>query len=219
MKFGEKIAAFARAHVGCSAHHNPDLYLEAVAPPADRTGPHVAYFISPHPPSTCALFASRCLADGGGLDDKEINEDYALEVGSAVANVQIVAQRRNALEHTTCPTVPFAEGDIVIIDGPPYGVHVVVITEDVTVQPDGSWTGKTAQGGQADGGVQAFDSSWHVRGGKMYAGTGQRNVIMVARAAKFGIDDNVVAQPEISGPEADGGTATGRADYPEDAPT
>ncbi len=189
MTGGEKIAAFAKAHAPCAAHANLALYLSAVAPPADRVSPGSAYF-TPHPPSTCALFASRCMADGAGITDREINEDYTLEIGSAVVNVQTVAMRRGAWKPGT-PTEPFRVGDIPIIDGPPYGVHVIVCVEDCAVAADGSWTGATVQGGQGDGGVQAFASSWHWRGGKLYAGTGERYVIGVVRAALLGCDDAV----------------------------
>lgn len=189
MKFGQRVAAFARAHAGCSAHHNPALYLEAVAPPADRTTAWGAAYFLASPPSTCALFASRCQA-AGGCDDEEINGSYSTRIGSAVGNVQTVAMRRRAWE-PGMPNAPFEEGDIPIIDGPPYGVHVIVCVEDCVVQPDGSWRGRTVQGGQADGGVQAFDSTWHFRDGKLYAGDSQRHVIGVARAAKMRMDDDV----------------------------
>jgi hypothetical protein len=193
---GEKIAAFARAHAPAACHSNLALYLDAVAPDVDHVPPGSSYF-TPHPPSTCALFASRCLSKGAGLVDREITEDYTHEIGTAVANVQVVAMRRKAWILGT-PSEPFQIGDIPIIDGPPYGVHVIVCVEDCTVGPDGSWRGQTVQGGQGDGGVQAFASSWQWRGRELYAGTSQRHVIGFVRASLLGCDDAITGAVSVA---------------------
>jgi hypothetical protein len=200
--FGQKIGTWARAHTDCSVLKNKELYLESVAPPADRVqGAGLRYMMAG--PSTCALYGCRALADGGGLTDEEITEDYTLEIGTAVANVQIVAARHLALERLvafgtaakagehTLPVDPFLEGDIVIINGPPWGVHVIVCTGDVAVSADGqTWTGPTCQGGQANGGVESFASTWHVRPDalgqlRLFAGSGARYVVQIVRASAF----------------------------------
>lgn len=208
MTFGQRVGAWARVHVNASVHHNQALYLESVAPLADRSDPSgLHYFLAG--PSTCALYACRALGDGGGLDDpechdQEITRSYVQEIGTAVANVQIVGGRHHALETFTpfgwatdqlphAPIETFLEGDIPIINGPPYGVHVIVCSGDAVVQPDGSWRGPTCQGGQADGGVQAFDTTWTFRQDsrgliRCFAGASQRHVIAVVRAAKIDAD-------------------------------
>lgn len=192
MKIGEKGAAWAKAHTDCSVHHNPALYLESVAPACDREpGPGMRYFMAG--PSTCALYASRMYGDGFGLTDKELHESYTLEIGTAVANVQTVASRRGALEqygHGQHPTEPFCAGDVVTIDGPPHGVHVIVIVGDAVMEAGGRWRTDICQGGQGDGGVASGVCDWEVRAdGMMYPSpTSQRRVIMVCRARKFGMD-------------------------------
>lgn len=191
--FGNCLASFAETHTGCTAHINVPLYLEAVAPDVDHVEPGLAYFVNARPPSTCGLFGSRCIAAALASMGLPVPDYFTLsypgrEIGEAVENVEKAATSHGAWEPGT-PTAPFLRGDIVVIG---YEEHVVVCTADVTVQPDGSWTGETAQGGQIDGGVQAFASTWHWKTGKLYAGTaaanGTRYVLGVMRATKMAPD-------------------------------
>lgn len=219
MKFGTRVVVWASGHANCSVHHNQGLYLESVAPAIDRGSDRGRrYFLAG--PSTCALYVCRAWGDcEAGLDDPELHDieltmSYVDEIGTAVENIQKVAARRGALEqgtpsherviatapdgHTTFSGGPFEAGDVVIIDGPPYGVHCVLIMEDATVLPDGSWSCAINQGGQSDGGVvatgvangqiDAIDVRWHWRDGKLFAGDGARNVIAVCRARAMDLD-------------------------------
>ena len=208
MKFGSKKSTYSKAHAGVSAHVKPDEYLIAAAPPPDRTsaqGRH--YFLSA--PSTCALAEMRALGDcEDGLEDIELHESYVEHhIGEAVTIVENVYARRGALERftgyggvggVTLPTKPFEAGDTPIIDGPPYGIHVIGCTEDVTVSADGlTWTGTTRQGGQGDGGIMAFNSSWHVKKDvhgqdRLFAGDGLRYVVAVGRVGMLGRDTDDV---------------------------
>ncbi len=210
MKFGSKKSAYSKAHAGVAAHTKPDEYLTAAAPPPDRTSQRGrAYFlgIGGSPPSTCALAEIRALADcEDGLEDIELHESYVdHHIGEAVTIVENVYARRGALERfaaygqvaapgqATLPTAPFEAGDTPIIDGPPYGVHVIGCTEDVTVVDEHTWTGTTRQGGQGDGGIMAFNSSWHVKMDihgqpRLFAGDGQRYVVAIGRVGKLGRD-------------------------------
>jgi hypothetical protein len=189
--FGDALADFAVAHAGCAAHVDVERYLEAVAPLVDRTGPERYYYVN-KPPSTCGLSASQSIAAamvamGLPVPDR-FDESYPKdEIGTAVSNVETTAKEHGAWEAGE-PTEPFKRGDVVLIDGPPYGEHVVQCVADVVVNADGSWSGRTVQGGQADGGVQAFDSTWRFEGGELYAGLSKRDVRGVMRAAKMAPD-------------------------------
>lgn len=223
MKLGQQIAAFARAHAGCDQSHNAKMYQEAVVPVADRGTPFEAqYFDHNANLSTCALFGDQCLAAGessqGAPVDLKLSGHYI--IGTAVGNVQWVGGEHSALESYgpgEHPTEPIAEGDLVIIDGPPYGVHVIVNVEDAEVLADGRWRAKTVEGGQANGGVQAFEHFWEVRGGSMYPShTSQRRVIAVIRARKFGFDTDAApgevvraaASEDVAPAAVDEGTAS-----------
>lgn len=200
MKFGQRVASFARAHAGCDQSTHPDMYREAVVPKADRGTSFEAQYFRHNPNlSTCALFGDQCLAageEGQGAPIDLVLENHYI-IGTAVGNVQFVGGEHNALERYApgqYPTEPFAEGDIPIIDGPPYGVHVIVNVEDAEVLADGRWRAKTVEGGQANGGVQAFEHFWEVRNGSMYpSSTSHRRVIAVVRARKFGFDTEEIS--------------------------
>lgn len=201
MKFGARIAAFARAHVGASAHGG-DLakYREAVEHKADVGTAWARTYYETIAPSTCALFACECLAeaeDDATEDGVPVVKDDVLEahyhVGQAVADSENVAAAHRALEFYppgTHPTEPFAEGDIPIVDGPPWGVHEIVVTSDAVPVAGGRWHTDTAQGGQSDGGIAAIACEWEVRrDGSMYpSATSARRVVFVIRAGKFEYD-------------------------------
>ena len=230
MKFGSKSSAHAKTHAGCSVHVNTALYFESVAPVPDRTsvvGRH--YFLAG--PSTCALAAIRNVCDcEDGIEDIQGHESYAEHhIGEAVTIIEEIFARRGALERftgygqeggDTLPLTPFQAGDVPIIDGPPYGIHVITCTEDVTVSEDGkTWTGQTQQGGQGDGGVMLFASSWHVKPDgrgqpRLFAGDGQRYVVAVGRVGKLGrdTDDTPENVTDNAGPDTVPAAAPGTGD-------
>ncbi len=233
MKFGLLKATYSKAHAGVSAHVKPDEYLIAAAPLPDRTsmqGRH--YFLSA--PSTCALAEMRALGDcENGIEDIELHESYVEHhIGEAVSIVENVYIRRGALERfagygqvatsgqATLPTEPFEAGDTPIIDGPPYGIHVIGCTEDVTIVDEKTWIGTTRQGGQGDGGIMAFNSSWHIKPDihgqlRLFAGDGQRYVIAVGRTNKLGRDTDTTSAGDNQSPNA--GNEIGNAGVAEDA--
>jgi len=226
MKFGKRIGAFARAHAGCSLHKKFELYREAVVPKDDRGTAFEKEYFDIRAPRTCALFAAQCLAaaeEEALAAGDDVNVDLVLEehykIGNAIAEDEFVGGQHHALElftpfggvpaggQATMPTEPFAEGDIPIINGPPYGPHVIVCSGDVVVKDEATWEGPTVQGGQSDGGVEAFDTTWHVKHYehgllRLFAGNGARYVVAVIRARKFEYDDadTVASEDRIIGP-------------------
>jgi hypothetical protein len=116
-------------------------------------------------------------------------------IGMAVADVENIAAAHGAWlppQHVT----PFSQGDVWVINGPPYGVHVGVCLSDAVEQADGSWIVETAEGGQApdSSGIVAFTDAnarhftWS--GSTLMLGT--RALYGVAAVSALGIHKDVV---------------------------
>lgn len=164
MDRGERLAAIALAHAGCSEILHQDVYIDVVVRPVDRTPEHQAYYTENLQLSTCALTAVGLLRLAGCVEP-ECTETY-LPTGrpmrNAFVDVQTLARRCGAWVTSSPPVPTFKRGDIWIIVDPATGGdgHMGTCTSDAILNTDGSWTVNTVEGGQLP-----VDASGHAQRG------------------------------------------------------
>jgi len=203
---GSRVAAVALAHVGCSSVLRPDVYQEIVRRPADAGPMFDAFYMHNRAMSSCALAALGALRLSG-VDAPETTASYFPNGGperDAVADVQALARRCGGWVTGSAPVPPFRQGDVwIVTDGDGADAHVGLCVEDTIVQPDGSWSVKTVEGGQYSGSdssaIEAFVRTWRFVGGRWMLG--QRFLLGYASAEKLPIP--FLAAPEDVQPHVD----------------
>lgn len=200
MSPGERIAAAAAAHTGCSCVLHVDTYTDVIIRPVDRTPLKTPYYINDPKLSTCALFAIGCLRLAGCAED-ECVATYLPgggRVRDAMVDIQALARRCGAWVSASSPVDPPKAGDIwIIADAQGMDAHTGVCLEDAvlvsgTSLDSPSWRCKTAEGGQFDGkgstAVGAFDRQFVFAGNRWKLG--QRFLLGYASAAKMPVPDD-----------------------------
>jgi hypothetical protein len=180
---GESMARAALTAVGCSCRVDTDRYIDSVVRLSDRTPGKLPYYLwngtGDKLPSTCILFALRCMERCGEKHKKVVDQYVA---GQASADIQSLSAWRWGT-----PIEPPKCGDVLFIDDSGYNSHVIVCVSDAVVHADGSWTVSTVEGGQAPDstGQQAFVRTIVLKNGKRYVGTGTRWIWGWVSAAKL----------------------------------
>ncbi|MGA2450268.1 MAG: hypothetical protein ABTD50_16460 [Polyangiaceae bacterium] len=140
----ERLAMLATEHAGCSAHVDQDRYVDVVVRPSDRAADRLEYYVGRHPPNSSVLFALG-LYRLAGLADGLLTAPS--RIGTATANLYTIAHGHGAWVEGP-HVAPFAVGDVWVVVGPAFGVHVGVCVSDAQVLADGSWLVDTVEGGQ-----------------------------------------------------------------------
>lgn len=212
----DAIAQAALSHVGCSEVLHVDVYADVIIRPVDRT-PQLAGYYEKNPKlSTCALFVMGVLRLAGCTADEACATYFpaAHPMRNAMADAQNLARRFGAWVTSSPPVPAMKKGDIWIIgDAQGMDAHTGVCTADAVVNPDGSWTVQTAEGGQTaydenhrpsaaggSSGIEAFTRHFVPSGNRMM--DGQRFLLGYASADKMPVPDGFTPGPDAGAASA-----------------
>jgi hypothetical protein len=142
----ERLAMLATEYAGCSAHVDRDRFAHVIAGPSDLAPERLDALTGAHPPRTSGLFALGLLRLAG-LPDRVLLAPH--RAGLEGVNLQAIGHAHGAWVEGAC-AAPFQAGDIWLVIGPPWGVHVGVCVSEARVLTDGSWEVDTVEGGQVE---------------------------------------------------------------------